>query len=120
MTDQQVEDAIFMRREGSTWAHIAKITGRPQQTIQQRIWKYLYVTGQLNRGVIHSIWIEGHSEQHAPASWGWLERKTGIYCTENGTEHGFRIDGGSTWGKRLHPMPEPARRAAKLAAEADA
>jgi hypothetical protein len=102
VTDQQIEDAIYLRWEGNSWSHIARLIGFPVQTIQMRIWKYLYATGQLNRGVIESIWVAEHLQQGRPGAWHWLELNTGIYCTEHGAEYGFRRAGGSNpWGQKI-------------------
>jgi hypothetical protein len=101
ITDQQVEGAIFLRWQGSSWSHIAKVVGCPHQSIQTRIWKYLYVTGQLNRSVVESIWVGERPDHQCRVGWGWLERNTGLYCTEHGAVHGFCNRGKSPWGTQI-------------------
>lgn len=101
LSDEDVESAIYLRWEGNTWTHIGKLLGCPVQTVQLRIWKFLYVTGQLNRGVVESIWVRGHLEQIVTPAWNWLELNTGIYCTEHGAEHGYRRGGQTAWGVKL-------------------
>jgi hypothetical protein len=107
LSDDDVESAIYLRWEGNTWTHIAKLMGYPQQTIQSRIWKYLYLTGQLNRGVVESIWVKNHLEQRITPAWNWLELNTGIYCTEHGAEQGHRRGGQSAWGSKLASSGTP-------------
>lgn len=99
ISDEQVEEAILLRWEGNTWTHVAKLIGYPMQSIQMRIWKYLYATGQLTRSTVTSIWIGKH--QSPSPSWKWLELATGIYCTESGAELGFRASGRSPWGRQI-------------------
>jgi hypothetical protein len=108
VTDQTVEKAIRLREEDNGWKDIANILGFPVQTIQMRIWKHLYLTGRLNRGVVESIWVKTGTNNRPPA-WNWLEANTGIYCHEDGpliARRNYR-PGASAWGQRLKAQQPP-------------
>jgi len=99
ITDTMIERAIDMRWAGKSWITVAAEIGYCQQTIQSRIWKHLYQIGMLTLDVVESIW-KPHGQRHF--AWNWLERHTGIICTETGARLDHPIyRPGSPWGSRI-------------------
>jgi hypothetical protein len=100
ITDEIIERAIDLRWAGKSWTSIAIELDHPQQSIQARIWKYLYLIGMLDRQTAESIWrtkIDGKR-----AAWNWLERGTGLICTEDGARLADKTyRHGHAWGQSL-------------------
>ena len=106
MTDEEIEQAIYLRWEHNSWKHIIGMLGRSQQVIQVNIWKYLYATGQLDLDMVASVWtVDSKSKKFG---WRWLELNTGIHCTEHGAERGERYDNRMPWGSLMTRQPDPA------------
>jgi hypothetical protein len=80
-TGQTIERAIGMRRDSETWAAVARALRTSQQRIQRCIWKYLALRDELTLANVKVIWQQTSDTR---PSWKWLERNTGIICTENG------------------------------------
>jgi hypothetical protein len=81
ISEDMVEHAIDLRRQGRSWSSVAQELGHPMQTIQTRIWKYLYRRGTLTLDVVETIWLR---RDNSGASWDWIERNTGLICTKTG------------------------------------
>lgn len=80
ITKAILEEAITMRWQGRPWFSVARKFQFTLQGIQSALWKYLYVSDSLNMEIVRSIWADGR--------WTWLERTTGLVCTE----FGARVD----------------------------
>ena len=64
--DEMIERAIRLRVAGGrSWASIAMELGYPVQSLQARIWKFLYQAGRLDWQTVQSIWGQGDY----PSSW---------------------------------------------------
>lgn len=102
ISDEMIERAIDQRWAGRTWTSIAAELGYCIQAVQTRIWKHLYLIGMLNRETVESIWQDsGHHY-----AWNWLERNTGLICTETGVriERSVYRDA-SAWGVKAVREP---------------
>ena len=93
ISEDMVEHAIDLRRQGRSWSSVARELGHPIQTIQTRIWKYLYCRGTLTLDVVETIWLR---RDNSGASWDWIERNTGLICTKTGA----RLDKPTYSGRR--------------------
>lgn len=79
MTEEQINKAIDMRLEGHSWNSLGKLFKVPYQTIQKRIWFYLYGCGLLKRNLVQSIWDPGISVFRHGGRWKWITNSTGIH-----------------------------------------
>jgi hypothetical protein len=101
VSKEMIERAIDMRWAGRPWGAIVAELGFTQQAIQTRIWGYLYEIGMLNTETVESIWDPQRGGHHH--AWNWLERGTGLICTENGARLSAPMYGckKSPWGVRI-------------------
>jgi hypothetical protein len=82
ITDEMVDTAIQLRLSGASWKLIAGQIGFWIQTVQIRIWTYLYREGKLNRDVVDDLWMKGN---HPNEGYSWLEKTTGLVPVDGGT-----------------------------------
>jgi len=95
VSDEDIERAIDLRWAGKPWNSISRKLGHSQQALQNHIWKHLYKIGMLNTETVESIWMRG-----GKYGWRWLERNTGLVCTESGAVLHKNRRGGNAWGVR--------------------
>lgn len=94
ITDDMIETTILLRWSDESWKLVSQQIGFPMQSIQIRIWKYLFDNNMLDSKTVESIWCRGgwHREGYK-----WLERNTGLIPTENGTLQTTKRNGYSPW-----------------------
>ena len=83
ITDEMAETAIHLRLDGETWSLISNQMGFHIQSIQARIWKYLFEQGRLTRATVDPVWFPKGGWHHA--GYAWLEKNTGLIPLESGT-----------------------------------
>lgn len=111
ITDAMVETAISQRLSGATWTLVRQLIGFPVQSIQARMWKYLFVHGALNRETVDQLWLRGTRGRRA--GYAWLEKNTGLIPVEGGTRLGTKAHrkGAPAWrGFIRQPATDPPAR----------
>jgi hypothetical protein len=103
ITDDEIETAIQMRYDGKSWVEIGRALGRVHyQSIQIQIWKYLYIRGELNGGIVRSIWMA--NRYYRDPSWAWIENRLGFYLQPDGTVtegKPLNKDRHNSWGGKI-------------------
>ena len=88
ITDEMAETAIRLRLDGETWSLISNQIGFPIQSVQLRIWKYLFEQGRLTRATVDPVWFSKDGWHRA--GYAWLEKNTGLIPLEGGTQQTAR------------------------------
>ena len=86
ISDSDIDRIITLRRtDHLTWTAITRKLGcKHYQWLQTRIWIALYERDALTRSTVDAIWTTPSLANGRPWAWNWLERATGIACTEKG------------------------------------
>jgi hypothetical protein len=77
LTDDDIRGALELRWEGRMWREVGFVLGTSMQTVQSRIWVYLWERDELTVPLLSEIWAPVPGVI-VPPSWRWLANRSGI------------------------------------------